>query len=68
MFKLDRTAHSSGKITDFKKESEAYRNLSLKQIGEVFSYLKSVAYNYPIDEPLKMDKTVFSMNKMFHLG
>jgi hypothetical protein len=46
MFKLDRTAHSSGKITDFKKESDNYKNMTLQQIGEVFSYLQSVAYNY----------------------
>ena len=61
MFKLDRTAHSSGKITDFKKESDNYKNMTMQQIGEVFSYLQSVAYNYPIDKPLKMDKTIFSV-------
>ena len=59
MFKLDRTAHSSGKITDFKKESDNYKNMTLQQIGEVFSYLQSVAYNYSLDNPLKMDKTFF---------
>ena len=61
MFKLDRTAHSSGKITDLKKESDNYKNLNLLQIAEVFAYLQSVAYNYPINEPLKMDRTVFSV-------
>jgi hypothetical protein len=61
MFKLDRTAHSSGKITDFKKESANYQHLNLKQIGEVFAYLQSVAYNYPLNESLKMDKTIFSI-------
>ena len=61
MFRLDRTVHSSGKITDFKKESDNYKHLTFEQIGEVFSYLQSVAYNYPIDKPLKMDKTIFSV-------
>ena len=61
MFKLDRTAHSSGKITDLKKESDNYKNLNLLQIAEVFAYLQSVSYNYPINEPLKMDRTVFSV-------
>lgn len=60
MFKVDRTAYSSGKITDFKKESDYYKNLNLLQIGEVFAYLQSVSYNYPINQPLKMDRTVFS--------
>lgn len=61
MFKLDRTAHSSGKLTDLKKESDNYRNISLLEIGEVFAYLQSVSYNYPINQPLRMDKTVFSV-------
>ena len=61
MFKLDRTSYSSGKVTDFKKECDNYRNMSLLQIGEVFAYLQSVSYNYPVNQPLKMDRTVFSV-------
>jgi hypothetical protein len=61
MFKLDRTAHSSGKITDFKIESDNYKNMNLLQIGEVFAYLQSISYNYSINQPLKMDRTVFSV-------
>jgi len=61
MFKLDRAVYSSGKITDFKKESDNYINMNLSQVGEVFAYLQSVSYNYPINQPLKMDKTVFSV-------
>jgi hypothetical protein len=61
MFKLDRNAHSSGKITDLKKESDNYKGFNLRQIGEVFAYLQSVSYNYPIGKPVKMDKTVFSV-------
>jgi hypothetical protein len=61
MFKLDRTAHSSGKITDLKKEADNYKNLSLLEIAKVFAYLQSVAYNHPINKPLKMDRTFFSV-------
>lgn len=61
MFKLDRTVHSSGKVTDPKKDSDNYKHLNLVQIGEVFAYLQSVSCNYPINQPLKMDKTVFSV-------
>lgn len=60
MFKLDRTVSSSGKITDKKKETDNYKNYNIEQIAEVFKYLQSVAFNYPIDQPLKMDKTIFS--------
>ncbi len=61
MFKLDRTAFSAGKITDFKKESDSYKNLNLSQIGEVFAYLQSVSYNYAKGSSLRMDRTVFSV-------
>lgn len=60
MFKLDRTVSSSGKITDQKTETDNYKNYTIAQIAEVFKYLQSVAFNYPIDQPLRMDKTIFS--------
>jgi hypothetical protein len=43
MFRLDRNAHSSGRLTDLKKEADNYKDFSLKQIGEVFAYLQSVS-------------------------
>ncbi len=61
MFKLDRTVHASGKITDFKRESDNYKHMTIEEIGKVFAYLQSVAYNYSLDKPLKMDKTIFSV-------
>jgi hypothetical protein len=64
MKKLDKTSHSSGKISDHKKESSNYKNLNLQQIGEVFSYLQSVAYNYSLNNPPKMDRTIFSARSL----
>jgi hypothetical protein len=60
MLKLDRTFSTAGKITDNKKETDHYKNHTFQQIIEVFNYLQSVAYNYPINQPLRMDKTIFS--------
>ena len=60
MLRLDRTVHSAGKITDPKKETDYYLGYNLEQIGEVFAYLQSVAYNYPLGKSPKIDKTVFS--------
>lgn len=60
MFRLDRSAHSAGKITDQKKDSASYRQLSLEEIGKVFLYLQSVAYNFSPDKPIKMDRNFFS--------
>ncbi len=61
MLRLDRTAHSSGKITDFKRESDNYKSFDITEIGRVFAYLQSVAYNYHLEKPLKMDRTIFSV-------
>ncbi len=63
-FQLEKSIYSSGKISDNKKESDNYKGLNLHQIGEIFSYLQSVAYNYPIDKPPKMDRTIFSTRSL----
>jgi hypothetical protein len=64
MPKLDKTISSSGNIYSQKKEAFYYKGMSLREIGEVFAYLNSVAYNYFISSPPKMDKTIFSSRKM----
>ena len=60
MQKLDRTVGSSSNFYSQKKESEYYKKLSKQEIAEVFAYLNSVSYNYPLGKPPKMDKTIFS--------
>lgn len=64
MFKLDRTTFSTSKISDFKKESDNYVNQTVNQKHLVFAYLQSVAYNFPIHQYPKMDKSVFSTRKI----
>ena len=63
MPKMDRTFGNSGNIFEQKKDVSHYVGISREEIGEIFSYLNSVSFNYPIDNPPKMDKTVFSMRK-----
>ncbi len=64
MPKLDRTYSTSGNIFEQKKESAHYKNCSLDEIAKVFAYLNSVAFNYDISTPPKMDKTLFSERKI----
>lgn len=64
MLKLDRTVFSTSKISDFKKESDNYSNLTNIQKAEAFAYLQSTAYNYPINNPPKMDRTFFIVRKL----
>lgn len=63
MPRLDRTYSTSGNIYTQKNEASHYKGLSLEKIGQIFAYLNSVAYNYDILHPPKMDRTIFSSRK-----
>jgi hypothetical protein len=63
MFKFDRTYFKSGNIKTFVKESGNYKGFTSEEIANVFLYLQSVAYNYDLNHPIKMDKTVYSSRK-----
>ncbi|MDZ4665057.1 MAG: hypothetical protein SGJ15_09295 [Bacteroidota bacterium] len=60
MPKLDRTYSTIYNFNNAKKEIENYKDFSIEQLFDVFNYLNSVAFNYSIKNPPKMDKTVFS--------
>jgi len=63
MFKLDRTFSTSGNIFSQKDEALYYKGKNLEDIGKVFAYLNSVAYNYDMATPPRMDKKIFSTRK-----
>jgi hypothetical protein len=61
-FKLDRTAfkaHTAQKATE--SHAKYYHTLTWQQRLHIANYLNSIAYNYPENEPPKMDKTKFSV-------
>lgn len=60
MFKLDRSAHKTYNLKQIQRESDNYSHLSLEEKFNVFAYLQSVAYNYELNSPPKMDKTIHS--------
>lgn len=60
MIKLDRTAFSTSKVSDSKKESDNYTNQTVAEKHFAFAYLQSVAYNFPIFHYPKMDRTCFA--------
>ncbi len=60
MPKLDKTYSSTFSFHSQKKESDHYSSLTVRELFEVFNYLNSTAYNYPMSDPPKMDKTIFS--------
>ena len=61
--KFDRTIHSAYNHANQPKEKDYYKGFSPTQIAEVFNYLMSEAYRFPMNEWPKMDKTVFSVRK-----
>jgi hypothetical protein len=61
-YPLDRTAFKAQTAEEASKSHSAYyRKLSWQERLRIANYLNSVAYNYPENEPPKMDKTTFSM-------
>lgn len=59
MFKLDRTAF---KAQTHAQASDKYAYWKTKTLAERLSaayYLNSVAYNYPINDPPKLDRSFF---------
>ncbi len=63
LLKLDRTYSNSGNLLEQKEEVTHYVGMSKEKIGKVFAYLNSVAFNYTLGNPPKMDKAAFSMRK-----
>ena len=59
-FKLDRTAFKGQTLNEAAKHAEFYKKLSWQERLKVAAYLNSVAYNYDINNPPKIDRTKFS--------
>jgi hypothetical protein len=61
-YKLDRTVFKAQKAEDAPKTQAAYyKTLTWQERLRVANYLNSVAFNYPENDPPKMDRTAFSM-------
>ena len=61
MFKLDRTAFKAHTTTEATKmHADYYRIISWQERLRIADYLNSIAFNYPVGSPPKMDKTKFS--------
>lgn len=61
-FKLDRTAFSAHSHKEEEK-SKAYKNKSHRERLEIAFYLNSIAYNFDMNNPPKMDRTASSTRK-----
>ncbi|MFN5641741.1 MAG: hypothetical protein ACK4V4_06785 [Sphingobacteriales bacterium] len=59
-FKLDRTAFKGQTLNEAANHAEHYKKLTWQERLKVAEYLNSVAYNFDMNNPPKMDRTRFS--------
>ena len=59
MYKLDRTAFKAMTAEQADNEMQNTQHLSITERLKIAMYLNSIAYNFPIDNPPKLDRTVF---------
>lgn len=60
-FRMDRTAFKAQTAMEASNHAPYYRNMSWKERLEVAFYLNSIAFNFSLDNPPKMDKTKFKV-------
>ncbi|MFI5157321.1 MAG: hypothetical protein ACHQF4_00555 [Sphingobacteriales bacterium] len=60
-YRLDRTAFKAQTAEEAADHATYYKTLTWQERLRISNYLNSIAYNYPEDEPPKVDKTAFSM-------
>ena len=60
MFKLDKNYHKTYNLKDSRREIDNYKDWGLEEKLKVFAYLQSVAYNFKLGSPPRMDKAVHS--------
>ena len=57
-FRLDRTSFQAMTLEEADKAMSDYSHLTWQERLAVASYLNSVAYNFPLNDPPVMDRTV----------
>jgi hypothetical protein len=62
-YQFDRTSFKAQSFQEEQK-SKSFSNENITERLRVSFYLNSIAYNFDINHPPKMDKSVFSMRKL----
>jgi len=60
---MDKTAFKLQTVEEADDAMRNYRNHSIKERLEIAYSLTSIAYQFDMDNPPRMDKTIFSMKK-----
>ena len=65
-YKLDRTAFKMQTFEEADMQYEYWKKQSIDERFRAAFYLNSIAYNFDLNNPPRMDKTAFSMRKLAH--
>ncbi len=60
-FRLDRTAFKAQTAEEAANQAAYYKSLTWQERLRIANYLNSVAYNYPENEPPRLDRTAFKI-------
>jgi hypothetical protein len=66
--KLDRTAFKPQTMAEAANHSEYYKKITWQQRLLIAAYLNSVAYQYSVNTPPKMDRNQFQVKKLKRNG
>ncbi len=62
-YRLDKTVFQAMSVEEADDYMRDYRNYSWKERLKVSFFLTSLAYGFDVNNPPKMDKTIFSTSK-----
>lgn len=62
-YRMDKTAFSIHTFEEADNAMRDYSNHTFRERLHIYWYLTSLAYKFDLNNPPKMDKTVFSMRK-----
>jgi hypothetical protein len=69
MYRLDRTAFKAQTAEQAtKSHSEFYKQLTWQERLKIANYLNSIAFNYPEQNPPRLDRTAFSASSRKECG
>lgn len=63
-YRLDKTAFQAMTVEEADDYQRDYKNYSVAERLKIALYLTSIAYNFDFNNPPKMDKTVFTKEKI----
>ena len=58
-YRLDKTAFKAMTVEEADEEMHNYKSFTWKKRVEITNYLNSIAYNFSLQNPPRMDKTFF---------